>query len=97
MPHIIANVLMGAVRRGDRQALAFVGPGFLDSTRIAQSDAQLWIDIFLANRKCLLRELKQFRRTFDLVADKLAQREVKYLLRFLSSSAAVRKSLEKKF
>ena len=65
LPHLAALGLI-KVARG---SLNFAAKGFLDTTRIASSDAEIWTDIFLSNRwavaKALdhyIRYLKQLRR-----------------------------------
>lgn len=56
LPHVLAfslaGALSGAPLAGAAQALH--GGGLRDTTRIAASSAELWADIFLDNRECLL-------------------------------------------
>lgn len=53
LPHLLAFTLAGLLQKEVRQqALKYcIGPGFLDTTRIARSSPDLWTEIFLYNRK----------------------------------------------
>jgi prephenate dehydrogenase len=62
LPHALAFALVNAVAAGaDRDTLFdLAAGGFYDTTRIASSDAEMWRDIFLANREPLLAALAAF-------------------------------------
>ncbi|MBU1726916.1 MAG: prephenate dehydrogenase [Candidatus Omnitrophica bacterium] len=57
LPHIAAFSLINAVPDG---FLRFASSGLKDTTRIAASEDELWVDIFLSNRKNLLNAIKAF-------------------------------------
>jgi len=57
LPHIASFTLTNSIAKG---YLKFCGSGFKDLTRISGSPAQVWADIFLSNRKNLLKDLKNF-------------------------------------
>ena len=66
LPHAVAAALM---RLADRPLQDLAGPGFVDMTRLAGGDPELWRDIFLTNRPAtqaaiarLIRELERFSR-----------------------------------
>lgn len=57
-PHLLAFAYMnglGAQADADK-FLRMAGPGFRDFTRIAASDADIWTDIFMANRLEILKQ-----------------------------------------
>jgi prephenate dehydrogenase len=67
LPHVVAFALANAVlslsekNRGDLHRLnSQVGKGFLDTTRIAASSAELWAGISVANRDALLSSVDEF-------------------------------------
>jgi len=66
LPHAVAAALVALAER--KSAIDLAGPGFADTTRIASGEPGMWVDIFGANRKAMLRatdelidELKRFR------------------------------------
>lgn len=68
LPHLVAVTLVQTVARIARdtpEALLLTAGGFRDTTRVAGGDADLWRDIFLANREKLLQVLEVFRGSLD--------------------------------
>jgi len=63
LPHAIAFSLMNTI---EVSYLKFASTGLKDTSRIAASDSRLWVDIFLSNRKNMLRSI-------DLFQDNLAR------------------------
>ncbi len=53
LPHALAFAYAGALDAAPASAGEVTGNGFRDFTRIARSDAELWSEILLANRKAL--------------------------------------------
>ena len=66
LPHIIAYVLMNLVQdeSGVDKLESMVGGGFRDTTRIASSDPEIWVDIILANREEILSACSQYQTKF---------------------------------
>jgi prephenate dehydrogenase len=56
-PHAIAACLVASTSSA---SLRFSSTGFADTTRVAQGDPDLWIPIFLSNRKNLISSLSRF-------------------------------------
>ena len=65
-PHLAAFALVSLLQNGDE---SFVAGGFRDTTRIASSNANLWRDIFLMNRKGVLKGVKEL----DICIKKLSR------------------------
>jgi prephenate dehydrogenase len=72
LPHAAAFALAAAVGGVADEVAGLSGGGFVDTTRIAASDAAMWRDIFVANRAELLAaidaytgELAALRRAVD--------------------------------
>ena len=57
LPHLVAFSLAGAIPAKD---LIYAAEGFKDTTRVASSDPKLWADIFLSNKRELLRSGRIF-------------------------------------
>ena len=57
LPHLVAPAVLNAA---DESSLPFAATGMKDTTRIAASDVDLWIDIFKDNRENILAALARF-------------------------------------
>lgn len=60
LPHVLANVLMehaGEFTAGGKKALQWVGPSFIDLTRVAGANPPMWRDVFLENREALAESI----------------------------------------
>jgi len=57
LPHLLAFSLADFVPDG---YLSFATPSFKELTRIANSPAAVWADIFLSNRKNILKDLERY-------------------------------------
>ncbi|MBU4305538.1 MAG: prephenate dehydrogenase [Candidatus Omnitrophica bacterium] len=59
LPHMVSAALVDSVKDA---VLPYASSGFRDTTRIAAGSPQLWSDIFLSNKKSLLRALGIFEK-----------------------------------
>jgi prephenate dehydrogenase len=59
VPHVLAFAFAGALADAPAGAAELAGPGFRDFTRIARSDAELWSEILVANRKAVAGPLQR--------------------------------------
>lgn len=59
LPHAVAACLVLSARGS---SLRFAASGFRDATRIAQGHPSVWLPIFMANRKAVLRSLSAFEK-----------------------------------
>jgi prephenate dehydrogenase len=57
LPHLAASALASIV---PEKFFRLAGAGLLDTTRIAASDSELWLQIFVQNRENILTALEQF-------------------------------------
>jgi prephenate dehydrogenase len=90
VPHLVAAALVNALARGWGH---YVGPGFLDTTRVAASDPALWKHIFLSNAGDVVRSLARFRRELLALENALAA-EPEMLEKLLARSQSARRSLD---
>jgi prephenate dehydrogenase len=49
LPQLAASLVAGRLADADAAALELAGPGLLDTTRVAGSDTELWVEILRAN------------------------------------------------
>jgi prephenate dehydrogenase len=87
LPHLVAAALVNAT---PSEALACVGPGFRDTTRVASGDPRMWVDVCLQNRERILESLRQFDREVHVLRDVLSRGAEAELLAWLESAKAVR-------
>lgn len=71
LPHLLAFTLVDSLakRSENLEIFRYAAGGFRDFTRIAGSDPTMWHDIFLANRKAVLRILDVFRDDLDALRE----------------------------
>ncbi len=90
LPHLVACSLVGAATG----SLPRLPQSFLDMTRIAQSDPDLWDDIFLSNRANLLEAMDRFERGWRRLRAAVARGDRVALRRLLRRAQAARHALE---
>ncbi len=72
LPHVVASVLAAVT---PEVYLPLVATGWLDTTRIATGDVELWRQILSENRTSVLRCLEQFAKVLDSLTVALRQRD----------------------
>lgn len=80
LPHALAVCLVLA---SSQKNLCFSGPGFRDTTRIAQGHPSIWTPILMGNKKNLLRDLGAFEtqiKKFKKIMIKDDQRKLAVIL-----------------
>lgn len=90
LPHAVAACLVNSAAS---KSIPFAAKGFLDSTRIAQADSSIWIPIFLANRREVLKSLSAFEENIKTFKKALSGRQISRLQAFLKQSSKVRRGL----
>jgi prephenate dehydrogenase len=96
LPHLVAYALVtAAVGRSEdgRAVLDYAGTGFLDTTRIGASPAEIWRDIALANRDAIAPALADFRSALAELERLMAAGDGQGLERALAAAAAARRAL----
>jgi len=96
LPHILAAALVNSLARmprGAKKILPLAGTGFKDSTRIAASPSDMWVDICLANRGEILRALKNYQIELTLVKRALERDDVSGLRNMLQRASGLRKKM----
>lgn len=65
VPQVVATLLAKQLSDGSERTLSLTGQGLRDTTRIAGSDPQLWIQILAANSSTVVDILRAFRTDLD--------------------------------
>jgi len=92
LPHWIAALFMQHIISSQDSGLKLqtAGSGFRDFTRVAQGSAEMWSDIFMANRDAMLHELKELRSVMDRAEQALEASDEAWLRDMLESAAKSR-------
>ena len=88
LPHVIAAALAGHVLNPAQPetVAAFCATGFRDTTRIASGSPEMWRDIALANRKNLVKSLKDFVADLQQFQRALTKGDAKAIGKFLETA-----------
>ncbi len=73
LPQALATTLCSFLAQKNPAWRDFAGGGLRDTTRIAASDATMWIEIFQQNRVEVLRALREFQQELDGFGTALVQ------------------------
>jgi prephenate dehydrogenase len=90
LPHASSVALCNTV---GTKKLRFAGGGLKDTTRIASSSPELWLDIFITNRKNIAREIEKFKTELSKIEIALGNDNGAALLRLLEKAKKVRDSI----
>ncbi|MEW6008047.1 MAG: prephenate dehydrogenase [Candidatus Omnitrophota bacterium] len=90
LSHIISFALINCI---NNSYLRFSGPGLRESSRLASSDSIMWRDIALSNKDEILRALKQFKASLNLIENLIAKKESRALEKFLLKAKNKRDNL----
>ena len=93
LPHLVAFTMM---QGADESHFDFIGGGFRDFTRIAGSDPDLWLDIFVANRDALLAAMDGFEAAFAAAREALADDDQTALHRMIDRAKLLRRRLDER-
>jgi prephenate dehydrogenase len=96
LPHIVAALLVAGLRTLSEEHGALVGKGFLDTTRIASSDPEIWADICITNPVEIREALVMLRNDLETFEMYLTEGEYERILDFLRSTKSVRDALNQK-
>ena len=99
MPHLISYSIVSSSlnvnAKEKSQIIKFSAGGFRDFTRIAASDAIMWKDIFLNNKTNLLKIIKEFEKSLNLLKTYIKKNNSKKLQEIFLKTKEIRKLIEK--
>jgi prephenate dehydrogenase len=96
LPHLVASALANQILdpRQDKRQAQLCATGFRDTTRVAAGSAGIWLDIAMANRSNLIRDLARFERNLAELRQSLDSGDGVAVERFLSSAQRLREGWE---
>ena len=92
LPHLLAFCLAGVI---DASCLPQAPRSFLEMTRLAKSDPDLWDDILLSNREELVQLMDLFSKQWRAVRETLTGNDHRVLRNILSRAKAQRDALDR--
>jgi prephenate dehydrogenase len=95
LPHVMAVSLMNlALERAEEYPLLrLAAGGFRDMTRIAASDASLWLDILMENREAVGESMAECVEAMRRIADLLETGDEEGLVRWMRNASSGRQSI----
>ena len=93
LPHFLASSLGQYLSKRPKEWMEASGQGLRDTTRIAQGDAGLWLEIMKANQSKLSDSLDHWTKSLEEAKEFLRKGEWENLEKFLADGAHLRKSL----
>ena len=87
LPHVVAAMLVNVTTP---DAMACIGKGFRDTTRVASGNPRMWADVCLQNRDRILEALRSFSHEIRTVSDIIDRKAEAELLAWLEAAKAVR-------
>lgn len=90
LPQIISYIISLNL---PKEYLEFTGNGFKDTTRLAMSSPNLWIDILKENKRNILEALENFQRVFKVFYEKIEGEDWEKLKDLFEESKKIRMSL----
>ena len=104
LPHLIAFTIVGTAFntsiKKKKDLLNFSAGGFRDFTRIGSSDPKMWSDIFLKNKRYLLKTLECFNDDLNKLRNLIVKADEQEIIKLLKKTKKIRKEIlqvEKKF
>lgn len=98
LPHIVASSLMNTVGILENENPGFfrlAAGGFRDVTRIADSQSEMWRDIFLENKKQVLDLVQNFKVSLEKIEKAILSEEETDLVDFLEKARKWREEVPK--
>ena len=90
LPHTLASVLS---TQANAKQLALAAGGWIDTTRIAGADPELWLEILRDNNKQVIRAVDRFLDDLHKFRDALESDNSRVLLRYLNQGKQNRESM----
>ncbi len=90
LPHVLAFALTAST---ERRALSVAPRSFLDATRVAKSDPDLWDDILLSNRAAVRASLHRLAEVIDRYDTALRRNDRATITKLLRHASSIRRTL----
>ncbi len=88
VPQVVSTILARRLSGASDSAVSLAGQGLRDTTRIASSDPELWVQILSANAEPVANILRQYRDDLDAVVHALEAPDAKGARRAIAETLA---------
>jgi prephenate dehydrogenase len=86
LPHVISYAVLNSImKNANKDITTFSAGGLKDFVRIAGSDPKMWTDIFLSNKKSILKAIDAYKDSLDEIKELVESENEKELQDFLGS------------
>lgn len=92
LPHVVASALAQVTWESGAQR-TFIGGGFRDTTRIAESRPEIWKDILLTNAQNVIQSIHNLQQKLNEFCTMLESGQSSYVLEFFQKGNDARKNL----
>lgn len=96
LPHFLSAALVNAAVKTlgrEKTVLKYAGSGFKDTTRIASSDPEMWVDIGMCNADEILRALEVLEKHLAILKNALRSADPSAVRDLFSRASTVRRKL----
>jgi prephenate dehydrogenase len=94
LPHLMSALLVRTVARGGTEAVRdLCGPGFRDTSRLAEGSPEMWHDIIQTNRPAIALELRALRDELDFFVKRLEAGDGESVRSYLDEARVLRDRL----
>lgn len=96
LPHVLAAALVNSIGLLENEKpgiLKLAAGGFRDVTRIADSQPEMWQDIFLENRNAVLETIKVFKQALEDIEQAISNEEKRKIYDFLTEAQTRRRKI----
>ncbi len=91
LPHLLMYLLLENTSKDD---LRFASRGFYDATRIAVSDSEIWSEIFLSNKKNIVKDIDNYIKMLLKYKKLIEDESVDKLQSYIANAATKRRQLK---
>ena len=86
LPHVISYAVLNSImKNSNKDITTFSAGGLKDFVRIAGSDPKMWTDIFLSNKKSILKAIDAYKDSLDEIKELVESENEKELQDLLGS------------
>ncbi|MCE5299701.1 MAG: prephenate dehydrogenase [Spirochaetia bacterium] len=95
LPHMAAFALVNANEENVRKKKDAIGTGFKSMTRIAASGGEIWSEIFLMNKREIMKQADRYMAQLGRIRTMVEKSDINGIKKYIEHSKKLRESLDK--